>query len=95
MPAAYLTLGAKYKNLDTGGVFRVIAVDDHEYDPDLTEYTLVYENGEVYVEYADWVPSVSLVEPPASFDPEVECECERSVWGYTGAEYHCLVCGGK
>jgi hypothetical protein len=95
MPAANLTLGAKYKNVTSGGEFRVTDIDYHEFDSDLTEYTLAYDNGEVYVEYADYIPTVKLIESPASYDPDVVCDCDRAIWGYTGGDYHCLVCGGK
>lgn len=98
MPAYSYTLGATYRYTETGKQFTVIDIDEHEFDPDLTQVEIVWEDGDWQGIFADDfghdIRKVSGPEQPTN-EP---CECQHPAYGenYIDGEvkYYCLACGG-
>lgn len=96
MPAYNYRVGCTYAHTALGKQFTVTSIDEHEFDPDLTEVELVWEDGEWQSIYADeFSNDVRKVSDPATLDDDKECECDFSAFGWHGGDYYCLACGGK
>jgi len=96
MPAYSYRVGTTYLHTGLNEKFTVLSVDEHDFDPDLTEVEIVWENGEWQSIYADdFGHDVKPLSGPKSLNEDEKCDCKQSAYGWNEGEYYCLSCGGK